>query len=213
MNTCYVFGALFCRAAYFIKKDGDLVIAADAGFDRLADLGIKPDIAVGDFDSAKAVPTGLEVIRHPVRKDDTDLMLAIKTCFLRGYKSFVIFGCLGGRLDQTLASVQSAVYIAKHGGNSVFVSENGECLTVLENSLLRFKESATGVISVFSYTERAVVTLKNLSYELSSHEITSAFPLGVSNEFINKRAVVSCESGTIVVVWNGTPDDIISENL
>ena len=107
----------------------------------------------------------------------------------------------------------SAFNIVFYFFNSVFVSENGECLTVLENSLLRFKESANGVISVFSYTERAVVTLKNLSYELSSHEITSAFPLGVSNEFINKRAVVSCESGTIVVVWNGTPDDIISENL
>lgn len=213
MNTCYIFGALFTRAANFVKNSGDLVIAADAGFDRLASLKISPDLAVGDFDSAKAVPVGLEVIKHPVRKDDTDLLLAIKTGFLRGYRRFVIYGCLGGRLDQTLASVQSAVYITKHGGSSIFISENGECLTALESSSLKFKESAGGVISVFSYSERSVVTLKNLSYELSSHEINSSFPLGVSNEFINKRATVSCESGTLVVVWNGSPDDIISENF
>src|SRR4051812_38157877 len=61
----------------------DLVIAADAGVLLLERLGIRPDLAVGDFDTAgpetlaHVVAQGIETETHPAAKDYTDTHLAI----------------------------------------------------------------------------------------------------------------------------------------
>lgn len=196
----------------FAPQEGDLVIAADAGFDRMTGIGATPDLCVGDFDSVQKILEGIPMIRHPVRKDDTDLLLAVKIGFERGYESFVIFGSLGGRLDQTLASVQTAVYIAERGGTAVFFGE-GECLTAIKNGTVKFKAKHGGYISVFSHNEKALgVTEKGLSFEIENAELTNSFPLGVSNEFINHPALISVKEGTLVIIWQGSINDIISEN-
>ena len=79
MDTCYIFGAGEGLPEKFTKNEKDLLIAADAGIKKLTDYGVSPDMAVGDFDSLGFVPDCREIIRHPVRKDDTDTMLAVKT--------------------------------------------------------------------------------------------------------------------------------------
>ncbi|MBQ9544479.1 MAG: thiamine diphosphokinase, partial [Clostridia bacterium] len=54
------------------KKEGDLLVAADAGYKALRDAGIEPDLFVGDGDSLGYIP-GLEnVTVLPAEKDDTD---------------------------------------------------------------------------------------------------------------------------------------------
>ena len=53
------------------------IIAADRGLDYALEAGISPDIAVGDFDSAKsAVPSGIETVKFPPEKDYSDAELA-----------------------------------------------------------------------------------------------------------------------------------------
>ena len=67
-----------------------LIIAADGGAVHCLALGITPDVVVGDFDSLspdqlnRLKASGTDIIRHPVRKDDTDLELALKTAVDRG---------------------------------------------------------------------------------------------------------------------------------
>lgn len=102
MKTCYIFGAADGLPDRFKKNEEDLVIAADSGINHLEKFGALPDIAVGDFDSLGFVPDCGEVIRHPVMKDDTDTMLAVKTGFERGYDRFIIYGGVGGRPDTPL---------------------------------------------------------------------------------------------------------------
>lgn len=209
MKKCYIFGALGSDTGAFLPREGDLIIAADAGIERLFELNITPALCVGDFDSAKKTPENIPVIRHPKRKDDTDLLLAVKIGFERGYKSFVIFGCLGGRLDQTVASLQTAVYILSRGGSSVFVG-NGECLTAVKDGAVKFKRKSEGYISVFSYGDKSLgVTETGLSFSLDNATLTNTFPLGVSNEFIDNEATIEVKNGTLAVIWQGSLNDII----
>lgn len=211
MSVCYIFCALKCSFDGFLKNDGDLLIAADAGFDRLFEIGVTPDLCVGDFDSAKEVPDNVPIIRHPKRKDDTDLLLAVKIGLKRGFKSFVIFGALGGRLDQTVASVQTAVYIAEHGGTAVFSGDSG-CLTAVKNGTVEFKKKSGSYVSVFSHSEKSCgVTLKGFSYTLNNAELTNSFPLGVSNEFTGENAHIGVTDGTLVVIWEGSFNDLLQE--
>ena len=77
---CYIFGAAEFDGNLKFKPDQgrDFIIAADAGYRHLQALGIPPDMLIGDFDSLGEVPKGVELLRFPVMKDDTDLMLAVK---------------------------------------------------------------------------------------------------------------------------------------
>ena len=116
---CYIVGA--CQPGELCLAPGRpaFVIAADQGLRYLEEAGITPDLIVGDFDSLGIVPQGANVVRHPVEKDDTDMMLAVKTGLARGYRTFVLYGGLGGRLDHTYANFQTLTYLARHGAVSV----------------------------------------------------------------------------------------------
>lgn len=201
MNTCYIFGSVEIDNFNFIPGDTDLVIAADAGLRNTEKIGLKADYIVGDFDSLNFIPKGDNIIKHPVKKDETDLILAIDIGFENGYSNFIIAGCIGGRYDHTFASIQSAAYVAYKGGNAVFINDD-TYLTIIENNLISFSDDCKGIVSVFSYTENAFgVCEKGLMYELENRDLTQNFPLGVSNEFIGKESTVSVENGKLLIIW------------
>lgn len=187
------------RFPYNINPD-DLVIAADAGIKNLEKLNIKPDYIIGDFDSLGYKPMEENVITHPVEKDDTDTLLAVKYAFDLGYKNFRIFGCIGGRLDHTIGSIQTASYITENKGTTVFFGDN-ENFTVIKNNKISFTDNCKGNISVFALTNTKGVTINNLYYELQNGDLTPDFPLGVSNKFINKNAQISVSDGKLLIVW------------
>ncbi len=89
-----------------------LVIAADAGWDKAAALGILPDLLVGDADSlpeervAELASAGVPIERSPVAKDESDAELALLAALRRGAKHVTVLGALGGkRFDHAFANV------------------------------------------------------------------------------------------------------------
>ncbi|MBR5360984.1 MAG: thiamine diphosphokinase [Lachnospiraceae bacterium] len=195
-------------------EEGDYCIACDAGFMYARDLGILPDLIVGDFDSLNelgpdAVRT-LEEIRESdpdrimqleVRKDDTDTMKAVKIALLKGYKKIFLYGALGGsRFDHSFANVQTLLYI-KHNGGTGYIMAHDKMIMIAENETVKFNRGNTGYVSVFSLSEKSEgVTIKGLSYTLDHGVLTADFPLGVSNEFIiDEEAEVTVERGTLLI--------------
>src|SRR5699024_5310138 len=86
--VCYIVGACPPGPMAFVQDCPSLIIAADQGLRHLEKTGVVPDLIVGDFDSLGQVPSGENVIQHPVEKDDTDMMLAVKTGLGRGCRTF-----------------------------------------------------------------------------------------------------------------------------
>jgi len=115
----------------------DYVIAADGGYATLASLGIEPDLVVGDFDSLGAPPDHPNVIRSPVEKDDTDMMLAVRHGLDMGIKSFLIDGGLDGRLDHTIANIQILAHLAQNGAHGVLLGRE-MCVTAVTNGSVLF---------------------------------------------------------------------------
>lgn len=209
MNTCYIFGAADGLPEKFEKESTDLVIAADAGIRFLEKLEISPDIAVGDFDSLGFIPDCKEVIEHPVMKNDTDTVLAVKTGFERGFKRFVIYGGAGGRPDHTYANYQTLCYISTHGGRG-YLCFNGYTATAVTDGSVSFSKGAAGNISVFSASGKiSGVFLRGLLYPLENAVLDFDFPLGVSNEFIGENSEVTVSKGTAIVIWSGNINDLI----
>lgn len=124
MKRCYIVGAADFAPARFRPEPDDLIIAADAGILHLERLGVKPDLILGDFDSLGHVPEFPDVEVSPVRKDDTDSMLAARRAIERGCDTLLFFGCLGGRrLDHTLANIQTIAWAANEGAAAYLVGD------------------------------------------------------------------------------------------
>lgn len=201
MSRCFIFGAL--PVEYMPEKptDGDLVIAADKGYDTAISLGMTPDITVGDFDSRGSAPDVENLVRLNVRKDDTDVGHAVELGFERGYSDFVVYGAVGGLLDHTIANIAIAHDIALRGGRGLFIGED-QSFTVICNSSLSFEPRDDGRISVFSAGGAARgVTVRGLSYEVCDIELPCNSHLGVSNSFVGTKAEISVSDGCLLIIF------------
>lgn len=210
-KTCCIFGAGEYGNIGLPNMDNCLIIAADGGYEELIKRGLSPDLLVGDFDSLSSVPGGVEVIRHPPMKDETDMFLAAGEGIRRGYRRFQIYGGLGGRLDHTIANIHLLSWLANRGAQGYLIGD-GLTLTVIHKAALRFEAGYAGIVSVFCAGDRARgVTLRGLKYPLQNAEVTCDFPIGVSNEFTGKEAVISVEQGALLVSWLGNCEKPLPE--
>ncbi len=205
-GICYIVGAadteeLFLDAS--VLKNDDCVIAADGGYKTLQRWEIEPHHIIGDFDSLGFVPCEEQVVRYPSEKDDTDMMIAVKLGLEKGYRKFVIYGGLGGRLDHTLANIHVLDYLVKHGARGCLAGKQENVLLVKDEKVV-FHENAEGVISIFAYGGNAEgVYLSGLKYPLTDAVLTTDFPIGVSNEFIGTKSDIHVRKGRLLILWTG----------
>ena len=204
---CTVFAAMPAQDAV-IPQDS-FIIAADKGYVQLLQRGVVPDLTVGDFDSLGFVPQTDALVRHPVRKDDTDMMLAVREGLQRGFTRFLLYGGLGGRLDHTLANIQTLAFLRDHGARGVLYGD-GTAVTLLHNESVRLPAKESGTLSVFSFGEKADgVTERGLSFDAQDICVTNAFPIGVSNAFCGKEAEITVRNGTLLLLWEASAAEAV----
>ena len=185
-----------------------LLIAADAGALVLERLGIVPDLAVGDFDTAgpelvaRLAASGIPTETHLVAKDYTDTHLAIVIAIARGATEIIVLGALGGpRYDHMLATALSLAAPA-FAGVRIYLADPLHTMLVL-----RPGESVTlhGVpgeyVSLLALTEEVTgVSGDGLLYPLPT-TFRLGDNIGVSNELTASDATVSVSgSGMLLVI-------------
>jgi len=177
---------------------GDCVLCADGGWHVAEAAGVTPDAVVGDFDSSD-IPADKRVERFPVQKDDTDTMLCLKRGLAMGFDDFALVGGFGGRLDHTLANLQSLNYAASRGARAV-MTDGRSWATVLRGGRLTLPRRP-GKLSVFAMDgECRGLTIRGAKYEVEGIALTSAFPLGMGNDFTSETAEIAVESGALLVL-------------
>lgn len=182
----------------FIPEPGDLTLCADGGWKLAETMGLRPDRVIGDFDSSEAPASG-RIERHPVMKDDTDTMLCLKRGLNLGYDRFLLLGGFGGRLDHTLANLQTLAYAAREGAQAEM--RDGHCRAfALRNGTILLPRRP-GKLSIFALSDRCRgVTVRGTVYTLTGGELINTFPLGVSNEYAADEVEISVDEGTLLIV-------------
>lgn len=197
-NRCVIVGSMNVDSRIHDYLEDSFVIAADGGLLNLEKSNITPDLILGDFDSLGFEPEGENVIKYPVKKNDTDMMLAVKKAIDLGYKEIVIFGGCGGRLDHTLANINTMVYALEKGANiSILDSQNDMYIT---DDALRLSRRDKDNISLFAIEEKAVVDIEGAKYSGKNIVISNNTTLGVSNSFADDEVKISVVEGTILVI-------------
>lgn len=199
---CWIVGAGEFRPEGFSPAPEDWILAADGGFASLRAHGYLPHLLVGDFDSLCAIPEGVEILRLPVEKDDTDTLACAKIALERGFRLLRIFGGTGGgRIDHTLANLQTLAYVARHGGMA-YLHDGDAVLTALLNGSLGFPAGSEGTFSAFAHGgEARGVTLEGFQYLLADAVLSPDFPLGVSNSFAGEPAQVRVRDGMLILCF------------
>lgn len=202
-RRCVIFTA-YCEgdpATFCAAQPGDLVLCADMGWYIAQKAGFTPDIVIGDFDSGDAPDSGL-VERHPVEKDDTDTMLCVKKGLALGYDDFLIVGGFGGRLDHTLANLQSLLYAVKRGARARM--QDGRCRAEVTLSGRVTVPKTGGTLSVFAMGDVCRgVSIKGTKYDAENLTLTNSFPIGAGNSVIANEAEIAVREGALLVMTCG----------
>ena len=184
------------------------VIAADSGIDRALALGLRIDLAIGDFDSvspaglAEAEASGAVIARHPPEKDATDLELALDAAIALDPSRILVIGSAGGRLDHLLGSIL-LLGDARYASATVDACLDDNRLWVIRGE--RTLEGTPGeIVSLLPVHGPAEgVTTSGLEYPLNDETLAAGTSRGVSNVFAAVEAVVSVARGCLIAVHPG----------
>lgn len=185
------------------------VVAADSGLAQAAPLGLRVDLAVGDFDSVdpalldQVAGEGCRLERHPEAKDHTDLELALDAARRTGAERITVVGGHGGRLDHALANVAVLAGTALAGATVDAVMGRARIAVVHDRvELLGRRGEIVSLLPVGGAV--AGVRTEGLLYPLHDEELPPGTTRGMSNEMTGAAASVSVRSGVLLAVRPGT---------
>lgn len=203
MRRCVIVGGADINdyktiAAYF-RRD-DFFIFCDCGLRHCENLGILPDLIIGDFDSYQKPDTDIETIILPVEKDDTDTSYAVKEGIKRGFDDFLIVGAVGARVDHSLVNIYLLLTLYNTGKNAVLIDDYSEMSIIGRNKV--FIEDSFPYFSLVNISGIARgITIENAKYLLNDAEISCNYQYGVSNEVMpGKKASVCVKEGNLLLI-------------
>ena len=182
----------------------DYIIAADGGWQLAMQMGVKPAMLVADFDSlgVPSVADGIEVVSLPVEKDVTDTAEALRLGYEAGYRSFLLLGCTGGRLDHLQAALTVAADYARRDCEIVLADEQNE-IHLLSSGSYVYPACPDEKISLFAFGGDVTgLFIEGLKYSVSDYTLSPFDPLCVSNECVEEAACISFKTGLLMLYFS-----------
>lgn len=195
---------------YRYENNNRMVIAVDGGLAAVENMGIKPDVVIGDFDTVSPkllykykTECDVKVVQLVPEKDDTDTEAAVCYAIEHGIKMIDILGATGSRFDHTYANMfllkrayEQGVTIHLYTGLSKIYLIHGKKEYSRQDffgkyiSFIQFDGSALGV------------TLEGFKYNVSDFDFDTkkTYRLGISNEPLEDRTSITIREGYMLAV-------------
>ena len=180
-----------------IIDSNNLFISIDAKLENLKKLGIKPNLILGDLDTASI--DNLDSNTKVVKLYDqckTDLEKTLDYCISQNIHNLYILGATGERDDHNLANIM----IAQQYSDSL----NIEIVTnYYQISFVNGSKEILGKkyrnLSMISSIDDNKITTSGLQYNLSDQKLDS-FSHGISNRIISDKCLIKSEEKLILFV-------------
>lgn len=216
MSRCVILSA--CPVSPELRRllrPDDFIIACDVGYRNCEPLDCKPNIIVGDFDTAPCPKQeNDDIIILPHVKDDTDTEYAAKLATEKGFSEVLLLGALGGkRMEHTLSNLCTGLGLEERGVRATLQDEHSRITFVRPGEKRTYPKEEFFYFSVFPMEGRAEgVWERGSYYELTDAVLTAGYPLGVSNEYAEGSdcITISTRKGTLVVVETVPDTPILS---
>lgn len=184
-------------------RGADLIICADSGADYALDVQVIPDLVVGDMDSIsknsldKINKMGILTYSFPVEKDCTDTELALELALNKGASQAVLLGGIGDRPDHSLANISLMISFLNKGLKLKLADEKWEMFLITDEEQIYGKKG--DILSLISITPEVTgIETKGLYYPLNKESLFIGVPRGISNVFIEEKAIVKIKKGILL---------------
>jgi thiamine pyrophosphokinase len=181
------------------------LIAADGGLKHIRNLGLVPNLVIGDLDSISREEdkwihkNQIEVIKFPVEKDQTDLELALLEAVKRGGDPIIVIGALGGRIDQTLANIFLLLMPDLENVDVRLDDGHSELFLIKNNAEIRGKKGE--IVSLLPMLSPIIgIKTIDLKYSLNNETLLPEHSRGISNEMIADKAEISLKNGALLCI-------------
>ncbi|NDL66883.1 thiamine diphosphokinase [Anaerotalea alkaliphila] len=208
MRVCVVTGGALDRDLLLsldLKNRWDRILGVDRGAQFLAELGLWPDLVLGDLDSAEPSAVraleekGLEFLRFPPEKDLTDTHLALEHCRDMGATEVLVLGATGNRLDHMFANLFLGFRYRKDF-TCVFRDPWNEVHPLEGPGTFQFEASEFPYLSILPVSDTArVLEVSGVRYPLGERLLERSDSLGISNEVLGTKATLRLGEGKVLV--------------
>jgi len=179
-----------------ILEKSKFLIACDGAFNKLNDLGYKPDIIIGDLDSIdkNIMKKFKHKLLHIKDQDQNDLRKALQFCKVNKLFNINIIGATGKREDHTIGNIFSL--------NS-FIDLNIKLFTdfgcfVSINKPTIFKSFKNQQVSLFTENKDLRIHTEGLKYNFNYSAITNLYT-GTLNECYRTSFFIKVINGSLIV--------------
>lgn len=186
---------------------GDCIICADGGTEYALQLGLTPDLVIGDLDSISAQTLqamrekGVEIRRYPRAKGQTDLELALAEAIRRPEKEILILTAFGGRVDQFLANIFLLVRYQSKGIRLSIADGNQRMWLLHGPDEMTLSGNVGDTFSLIPLSAKiSGVDLSGMEWSLQDAVLEMGSTRAVSNKFKLRRANVKIKAGTVLAI-------------
>ena len=186
-------------------QNASVIIAANGGVRHLQEMGLTPDLIIGDLDSAdiklidSLVQGGARTIRHRADKDETDLELALLYAQQYFDEPILVFGATGGRIDHSLANLMLLAHPDLLNLNISYIDLAYRIWIV--HGFTSITGEPGDIISLIPVNGKAFVgTTSGLRWPLNNETLDFGLTRGVSNELTDQLAEIEIVSGIIICI-------------
>jgi len=190
-----------------VSEKERLIIAADGGALACGKLNILPDIVIGDFDSLSEIEfesfkkKGVKQIRYSVKKDKTDLELAIEYALNKNADEIIIYGATGGRSDMTVANVLLLTLPELQDKNLKIIDRNQEISVIFPQRQRCYEGKYGDTLSLIPVSCKVEgVNISGLEYPLVEETLYRGSTRSISNRFEKNTAQISIKKGLLLCV-------------
>lgn len=203
-----IFGSGTVRENIIIRRilrEADFFIAADGGVNHMEELGILPNIIMGDRDSTIVDIKDTPHIDYPSRKDTTDSEIALRYAIKKNPKEISLIGFTGTRLDHTLNNITLLRLPHKKNIPCKIYDENN--IIMMCEGEFNFNKRDYDYFKYFSLiplSEGIIVSLKGFSYELKDYKLSLKEYTGlcISNEMKEEELSVRIMGGSVLIIFS-----------
>jgi len=192
------------KAGALVQQD-DYIICADGGTRHALALDLKPDLIIGDMDSAekeqlqKLQDAEVSIELFPHNKNETDLELAIHRAVELNPEQIIIVAALGGRLDQTLANIALLTDL-RLSQLDIRLDDGVEEIFLCRDQVQVHGRSGD-IVSLIPWGGAvAEVQTTHLKWALNKETLYPDRTRGISNEMLDNSASISIGSGLLLIV-------------
>ena len=183
----------------------DILVAVDGGLHHIHKLGLKPDLIIGDLDSADSDKVkdwqkkGVKVLDYPADKNETDLELAMDEALKLSFSTIWVVAALGSRIDHTLGNIFLLTRPDLARKDVRLVDGENEVFIIRSSFTIHGRPGQrVSLLPIHGPVECIQTT--GLQYPLDNETLYPEKTRGISNTLSSATASISIENGLLLCI-------------